>query len=123
MELLSGQIIKVYHSVHPNLFKVDLNMYHRVGVDDLEELYHTEGYKTSGPISWYYPERYLNINQQYELIDRAIMAGFDKITIVTQSPALLSTVYKNNITIVRLNGDPLMPNTDSNTYTLIHNLK
>lgn len=105
-----GMSLKVYHSVHPNLFEIAENVYNLVGVSALKDLFLKEGYKDSGSVTWYYPERFLNWTQQYQLLGRAFNAGFTDITIVTQSPAIAGCVRRENLIVCNAEGNHLLPN-------------
>ena len=90
--------LKVIVYRRPNMFKVQENLYNLMGLGELKNLFTIEGYKTNqDEVTWFYPERFLNILEQRLLAERAEKAGFKRVTIVTHSVYILQTVNNTNI--------------------------
>lgn len=86
----------------PNMFNVQNNMYNLMGLGELEKLFTIEGYKTTHKsVTWFYPERFLNILEQRVLVERAEHAGFQDVTIITHSVYIAQVVNNTNIGIVQ----------------------
>ena len=99
--------LTVYIFRRPNMFLVQENLYNLVGLSELERLFTVEGYKTQHKsVTWYYPERFLNIIEQRVLIQRAESAGYEEVMIVTNSVYIVQCCVKENIRIVQ---DELIP--------------
>lgn len=99
--------LTVYIFRRPNMFLVQQNLYNLVGLSELERLFTVEGYKTQHKsVTWYYPERFLNIIEQRVLIQRAESAGYEEVMIVTNSVYIVQCCVKENIRIVQ---DELIP--------------
>ena len=55
----------------PNMFNVNNNVYHMMGVGELEKLFTIENYVCSPQaLQLFYPERFLNVVEQRALIKR-----------------------------------------------------
>ena len=94
--------LKVIVYRRPNMFKVQENLYNLMGLGELKNLFTIEGYKTNqDEVTWFYPERFLNILEQRLLAERAEKAGFKRVTIVTHSVYILQTVNNTNIGIIQ----------------------
>ena len=94
--------LKVIVYRRPNMFSVQNNMYNLMGLGELEKLFTIEGYKTTHKsVTWFYPERFLNILEQRALVARAEQAGFQDVTIITHSVYIVQTVNNTNIGIVQ----------------------
>lgn len=94
--------LKVYVYRRPNMFLVNENLYHMIGVGELENLFTIENYKTDHEeLKLYFPERFLNILEKRALIERIKNAGYKKVTIVTHCEHILTTVKHTNILIVQ----------------------
>lgn len=99
--------LTVYIFRRPNMFLVQQNLYNLVGLSELERLFTVEGYKTQHKsVTWYYPERFLNIIEQRVLIQRAESAGYEEVMIVTNSVYIVQCCVKENIRTVQ---DELIP--------------
>ncbi len=90
--------LKVLVYRRPNMFAVNENMYHMLGVGELKNLYTIENYKTTHKtLQLFYPERFLNILEIRCLVSRLENAGYEKVGIVTHSEHLITTVKSENI--------------------------
>lgn len=94
--------LKVIVYRRPNMFAVQNNMYNLMGLGELEKLFTIEDYKTTHKsVTWFYPERFLNILEQRALAARAEQAGFQDVTIITHSVYIVQTINNTNIGIVQ----------------------
>lgn len=100
--------IRVY--IRPNMFRVNENMFNLIGLGELEKFFTIPDYKGNGDtIGWFYPERFLNIVEQKELITRLEKSNYKGVRIITQSPFIMQCC--KNVKVVNIEGDE-MPSTD-----------
>lgn len=92
--------LRVYVFKRPNMFKVHDNYYNMIGYGELKHMYTIENYISGvSNLTLYYPERFLNIIEQRDLINRIEKAGYDKARIVTSSVYIIQCVNSKNIRI------------------------
>lgn len=84
----------------PNMFAVNENLYHMIGYGVLKGLFSDPDFKSDGRCVLFYPERFLNILEQRELIPRAEKAGISELEIVTHSVYIVQCVKKEDVRIV-----------------------
>lgn len=84
----------------PNMFNVQENLYNLIGYQELKNLFTIENYKASVDVTLYYPERFLNILEQRDLVKRAKNAGFKSLKVYTHSVYIIQTVSSDNIKVV-----------------------
>lgn len=85
----------------PDLIGVQENLYNLVGFGELKRLYKDEDYKSTKRLTLYYPERFLNIIELRDLVNRVRKAGYSHATIVTSSVYIIQTVHSEFIEIVQ----------------------
>lgn len=96
----------VYVYRRPNMFKVSDNLYNMIGYGELESMFSIEGYKSSGHLTLYFPERFLNILEERALVSRCKECGYSDVVIITHSEHILTTVHPEDIRIIQ---DYLIP--------------
>ena len=98
MSIVALEVI-VY--TRPNMFEVQNNLFNLVGYNILESLFSDPKFKDeSRNLTLYYPERFLNILEQRELIKRLEVQDYYKVKIVTHSVYILQTIKAECIRIV-----------------------
>jgi hypothetical protein len=75
----------------PNMFAVEDSVLGRTGLAELRKLFLLKDYTSSGELTLYYPERFLNILEQRVLLERIKKAGFSKATITTHSVCIVQS--------------------------------
>ena len=106
----------------PNMFNVNDNLFNMVGYADLKGIFTNENYKPlSKTIELYYPERFLNIIEERDLIRRLESFGFEKVKITTHSEHICTTVPNDCLKVVQ---DELIKESSqfklSNDYVGLH---
>ncbi len=87
----------------PNMFLVNSNMYNMIGVGELQRLFAGEVDFRVNPgstLRLFYPERFLNIVEERQIMVRAEKAGYAEVEITTHSVYILQTVDHKYIRIV-----------------------
>lgn len=93
-------IILVFN--RPNLFAVNENLYHLLGLGELKNLFNIPDYKTKQKVlQLYYPERFLNLIEQRVVVERCKFAGYEEVHITTCSPFIIQTVDHKSIQVVQ----------------------
>lgn len=92
--------LKVYVFRRPNMFKVHDNYYNMIGYGELKHMYTIENYISGvSELTLYYPERFLNIIEQRDLVNRIEKVGYKKASIVTSSVYIIQCVDSKNVRI------------------------
>lgn len=102
--------IKVFR--RPNMFRVNYNFYHMLGVGELENLFTIENYECKQQaLQLFYPERFLNIVEQKALIERIKKAkNYTEVQITTSSPFILQCCSAKYIKIYKPEDEQLSEN-------------
>ena len=82
----------------PNMFSVSDHPFQYVGMGAIESAFR-EQKKVGGELIAYYPERFLNVQQQQNLIPLLEKLGYTKFSAVTSSPLIIQNVNNTNIRI------------------------
>ena len=91
----------IYVDTRPDLFKVQENLFHMSGYGFLKQMYTEEEAKArSKAITLYFPERFINMVQQRDLVNRLAKFGYEEAAIYTSSPFILQMVEKEHLLII-----------------------
>lgn len=103
---MRNQDIEVIVYRRPNMFAVNENMFNMIGVGELQKFFTVQDYKgDSKEIEWFYPERFLNIVEQRQLITRLESSDYKKVRIVTHSVYIIQCCI--NVNIAQVQGEIL----------------
>ena len=110
--------LKVVVYKRPNMFIVNESPINMLGVSTLKSLFHDEGFKdTSSFLTILYPERFLNVLEQRDLINRISKQNYINVNIVTHSCFIIQTVPKDYLRVV--NDEPI--NEDEKPFIMSNN--
>ena len=110
--------LKVVVYKRPNMFIVNESPINMLGVSTLKSLFHDEGFKdTSSFLTILYPERFLNVLEQRDLINRISKQNYTNVNIVTHSCFIIQTVPKDYLRVV--NDEPI--NEDEKPFIMSNN--
>jgi hypothetical protein len=107
--------IKVWVYQRPNMFEVNDNLFNMTGYSELKRLYSGEAdfkVPAGSKLQLFYPERFLNVIEERQLVFRAEKAGYDSLEITTHSVYIIQTIHRENIKIVSRENCPLLQETD-----------
>lgn len=107
--------IKVWAYQRPNMFAVNDNTFNMIGYGALKRLFAGEvDFKVpeGSSLQLFYPERFLNVIEERQIVSRAEKAGYESLEITTHSVYILQTVSSENIKIVFREDCPLQQDTD-----------
>ncbi len=90
--------IQLLVAKRPNMFSIAEHPLNCLGMGSIEKAF-TEGKRIDGELTAYYPERFLNVQQQQDLIPLIEKLGCTKFSAITISPMLIQTV---NCTAIRI---------------------
>lgn len=91
-------IIQMIVAVRPDMFTVMDHPFQCLGMGVIEAAF-KERKQIDGELRAYYPERYLNVQQQQSLIPLLKRLGCTKFSVVTGSPLLIQNTHKQDIRI------------------------
>lgn len=110
--------LKVVVYKRPNMFIVNESPINMLGVSTLKSLFHDEGFKdTNSSLTLLYPERFLNVLEQRDLINRISKQNYTNVHIVTHSCFIIQTIPKDNLRVV--NDEPI--NEDEKPFIMSNN--
>jgi len=110
--------LKVVVYKRPNMFVVNESLTNMVGVTILKSLFHDTTFKDPNTeLTLFYPERFLNVLEQRDLINRIKKQNYTIVNIVTHSCFIIQTVNKENLRVVN---DDAIPE-DGNLFILSNN--
>lgn len=104
-------IIQLLVAKRPNMFRINEDPLSCVGLGALEAAF-AEGKRIDGELTAYYPERYLNVKQQQNLIPLLKRLGCTKFSAVTISPLIIQNVDRLSIRIPCGEDDESIGSTD-----------
>lgn len=91
----------IYVDRRPDMFKVHNNMFHAISTGVLEKMFTNPDFKVKeGKITLYFPERYLNIVQQRDLVRRLEACGYVEAVLFTHSVYIIQTAPNNVLRII-----------------------
>jgi hypothetical protein len=108
--------IKVWVYQRPNMFAVNDNTFNMVGYCELKRLFAGEvDFKVpeGSKLQLFYPERFLNVVEERQLVFRAEKAGYESLEITTHSVYIIQTIHSENIKIVHREDCPLTELSDN----------
>lgn len=92
--------VKVLCYKRPNLFDVANSMMNMVNTGPVERMFLNPYYKDQGDIVLYFPERFLNVLELRNLVQRCEKVGYDNLYIATGSEHILCTVHREDIRVI-----------------------